>query len=520
MDMKQLPIILSLLALLSLGFDAAAYQDDPAYVKPGEKKDASSDSSDVNTDSQDGSDDDDESKGVIIQQDDSGTIEGFGDTWQGLKRLERIQFLSNIATLRNSPTLLPFHAPDTTFDFNKPQPVPLNRSDIDPVFGSPFSPIMTPIRNLEAYLGDTLGMNFGIYYTLLYQHVTNGVANTPRNQGTGRLDVNLVWNLWEYPVVGRKDEAAVGHGLLGILVRQGNQIGVPNDMETSMAAGSFQGLNSLYTGQFGGAATLNLLYYQQGFFNDRAVVSVGKIHPNQYIGLNFWANDESRQFLAGPFDGIQPLGSSQGGYSLGVALQLIPSDSIFINAVATDALGSPETMFSTVDEGFLWTSVEAGLLLPGFVDEFGGPTALSVIWSGQNLDAFSTGPNYERTWSNALALQVQGHLSEQVGYWAQGGIAEPDMSSTSAQFSCGIGIEEPLGRRGDLFGVAYNWSKPSDNLQGISQSGSQSLVEMFYRIQLTGSLQLSPDIQIVVDGSLPGANNYAVVFGLRLTTDF
>ena len=27
---------------------------------------------------------------VIIQQDDSGTIEGFGGTWRGLKRLERI----------------------------------------------------------------------------------------------------------------------------------------------------------------------------------------------------------------------------------------------------------------------------------------------------------------------------------------------------------------------------------------------------------------------------------------------
>ena len=91
----------------------------------------------------------------------------------------------------------------------------------------------------------------------------------------------------------------------------------------------------------------------------------------------------------------------------------------FVNALVTDALGSPETLFSTVDEGFIWASVEAGMLLPGFTDEFGGPTALSVIWSGQNLDAFSTGPNYERTWSNSLALQLQGHLTEDVGYWAQ-----------------------------------------------------------------------------------------------------
>ena len=92
------------------------------------------------------------------------------------------------------------------------------------------------------------------------------------------------------------------------------------------------------------------------------------------------------------------------------------------------------------------------------------------------------------------------------------------MSSITSQFSCGVGVERPFGRRGDLFGAAFNWSRPSDGLAG--PVGEQSMFEVFYRIQLTGSCQLSPDVQVVVDpGDRPGGGT-PVIFGLRLTTDF
>ncbi len=458
---------------------------------------------------------------VPDQQDDSGTLGGYGETWRGLRHLERIQFLSNIATLKSSPTFLPRPDLDLDLDWSKPRPTPLGRTDLDPLLGSPLSPIMSPLRNLESYLGDAAGLNFGIYYTLLYQNVSNPVADAPRNLGTGRLDVNLVWNLWESPggghTHGHGGPSHDGHGLVGVLVRQGQQIGVRQDRSTSESVGSTQGLNSLYLGPDGGPATLNLLYYQQGFLDDRIVASVGKLHPNQYIGLNFWANDESRQFLAGPFDGIQTLGSSQGGYQLGAALQAVLHDRVFMNAIVVDALGTPQTAFSTLGEGYLWTAAELGCLLPVDEERLGGPSALSVIWAGSNLDAFSTPGGRERRWSNGFALQFQGHLTTDLGIWAQGGVAAKTFSGTTADVSVGIGYERPFGRRGDLMGLAYNWSEPSDLLPGQS---SQSMIEAFYRIQLTGSLQLSPDIQVVFDPGDRAGDDPVVILGVRLTTDF
>ncbi|MEC8560012.1 MAG: carbohydrate porin [Planctomycetota bacterium] len=512
MSTKPILPVLLVMATVLAGTRQARGQDDPNYVKPKnmDKADEAPKAPDE----------------VILQQDDSGTLEGYGGDWEGLRHLERIQFLSNITTLRNSPTLFPLRPSEATLELLKPRPFPLGRQELDPLLGSPFSPVMSPIRNVEEYLNQTLGLNFGVYYTLLYQNIQNPIPGAERNIGTGRLDFNVVWNLWENPGSTEKDAGHDGHGLVGILVRQGNQIGVPNSVNTDQSVGSTQGLNSLYTGGAGGAATLNLLYYQQGFLDDRVVLSGGKLHPNQYIGLNFWANDEARQFLAGPFDGIQVLGLSHGSYQYGVAGQFGINESVFVNAIVTDALGTPETDFSTFDEGFVWVAAEVGWVLPFDTEELGGPTVLTAIWAGQNLDyvngqAVGDADDYRYHWSNGFGLQLQGHLTRNLGVWAQGGVAEERMSATNAEVSVGIGLEEPFGREGDLFGAAYNWSKPSSILADSTlQEREQSIFEVFYRIQLTGSCQLSPDIQVVVDPGLRSGNETSVVLGLRLTTDF
>ena len=511
--MKHSILFAILLAILLPDCQRVCGQDDPTYVKPKDDTDSKQTAPE-------------ERAPVFLQQDDSGTLEGYGGEWRGLQHLERIQFLSNITTLRNSPTLFPLRDSKAKLDFSTPHPFPLNRGRVEPVLGSPLSPVMSPIRNIEEYLNQTLGMNFGIYYTLLYQNVSDPIPGSQNNIGTGRLDLNMVWNLWESPGSGEAHEGHDGHGLVGILMRQGNQIGVPNDVNTDNSVGSTQGLNSLYTGQAGGAATLNLFYYQQGLMDDRLVMSIGKLHPNQYIGLNFWANDESRQFLAGPFDGIQVLGLSHGSYQLGVAGQFAINESLFINAMVTDALGTPETTFSTLDEGFVWTAAEIGWVLPFDTDALGGPTVLTAIWAGKNLDYVTdqAGANIGKNnyqWSNGFALQIQGHITRELGIWAQGGVAEKKMSTTNAELSVGMGVESPFGRQGDLFGAAFNWSKPSSMFENSpTPVKEQSMFEVFYRIQLTGSCQLTPDIQVVLDPGLRGSSATPVILGLRLTTDF
>ena len=120
--------------------------------------------------------------------------------------------------------------------------------------------------------------------------------------------------------------------------------------------------------------------------------------------------------------------------------------------------------------------------------------------------------------------RFQGHLSEDLGLWVQGGVADEYMSTIESEVSCGIGLERPLGREGDLFGVAFNWSRPSSALGpapgSLEPPSEQTMMELFYRIQLTGSCQLTPDIQVVFDPGNRPSGSTPVIFGLRLTTDF
>ena len=125
------------------------------------------------------------------------------------------------------------------------------------------------------------------------------------------------------------------------------------------------------------------------------------------------------------------------------------------------------------------------------------------------------------------------------------------MATVNASVSCGIGIEKPFGRRGDLFGLGFNWMRPSSAISSAGNGGGllggtstavefvglpynqtnvfaspgttarpQSMIEAFYRVQLTESMQLTPDIQVVFDPSARDDTDVSVVLGLRLTTDF
>ena len=174
---------------------------------------------------------------------------------------------------------------------------------------------------------------------------------------------------------------------------------------------------------------------------------------------------------------------------------MIPVDWMFVNAMITDALGTPYTMFSTLDEGYYWAAVEAGFVIPPFSDDFDAPSSLSFIWSRQNLDALAASPR--RQISNSLAVQFQGHLSRISGFGSR--VESRRHMSESSPSSPWHRDGASAGREGDLLGVAFNWSRPSSALgstvPGLAVPDEQSMMELFYRIQLTSSCQLTPDLR-------------------------
>jgi porin len=91
------------------------------------------------------------------------------------------------------------------------------------------------------------------------------------------------------------------------------------------------------------------------------------------------------------------------------------------------------------------------------------------------------------------------------------------MSAIDRQFNAAIRWDRPFGRNDEAIGAGFSWSRPTD-LYDPSRREIM-MIETYYRIQLTESMQLSPDLQIVLQPAT-GADRPVYVFGIRLKTQF
>jgi carbohydrate-selective porin OprB len=82
--------------------------------------------------------------------------------------------------------------------------------------------------------------------------------------------------------------------------------------------------------------------------------------------------------------------------------------------------------------------------------------------------------------------------------------------------SGGIAYEAPFGRKHDLAAIAVVWSRPSP-LSGLRD---ETLVELFYRIEVVKAVSISPDLQVVFDPSNNPGDDVVFVPGIRLHVRF
>lgn len=57
----------------------------------------------------------------------------------------------------------------------------------------------------------------------------------------------------------------------------------------------------------------------------------------------------------------------------------------------------------------------------------------------------------------------------------------------------GIAHVHPFGRRGDMFGAAFNYTEPSS-----AGRHHENVFESFYRLRITQSVDLGPDLEVSI----------------------
>ena len=87
--------------------------------------------------------------------------------------------------------------------------------------------------------------------------------------------------------------------------------------------------------------------------------------------------------------------------------------------------------------------------------------------------------------------------------WSEGGAALLSNAATA-------GLLRYFPSRGDLTGFAMTWEDPSDKALN-----EQNAIEVFYRLQISRTLAITPSVQVIVDPALNPNDDAVTLFGLR-----
>ncbi len=343
----------------------------------------------------------------------------------------------------------------------------------DPLLqNDPLHFILGPLDNAAKRFVLSDRMAFGATYTFLNQFATVTPDGVRHNQTSGRLDFSGSYVLY------RRESTS---GSFSLLVRSGTNIGYSQQWNLSDALGSGVFLNCLQGGGAQRPITLNVLYYRQDFLAKRLSLYVGKIHPNEFVSLSMYNNDERTQFLNGENDGNLAL-ASDGTYAGGGAVEFQATKHLYFHLVAVDTEGSQQANLKTMANLKYLEALETG-----WFSGHPGKNYLNfrfVLWRD---DTATMGSGY----GGGFAFE-----HEFLNGWApftRFGWATDTGTSIKQTDTVGTVNTHPWGRRGDMFGASFSYTEPSPG-----GKHHESIFESFYRLRLAQSINIGPDLEVSI----------------------
>jgi porin len=371
----------------------------------------------------------------------------------------------------------------------------LARIPADPlVRRDPLAPILHSIDNFAERTVQSERFKFGATYTFLNQYATIVPDGVRHDQFSGRLDFTGAWTAYDH---------GSSAGSISLLVRSGSNIGDSQQFNLSDEIGSGVFLNCLQGGGPQEPITLNILYWRQDFLDKRLSFYVGKIHPNEYITLSMFNNDERTQFLNGANDGNLGV-ASDGVYGGGGAVEFQATRHLYVHALAVDTEGAQQRNIETLVDRKYMEGVEVGWASGSLGEEYRHYRV--GMWrddTKNNGSGFGGAFGFEHEFFS--------------GWTPFGRFAFGTSNGTSIKQVEDIGVARvhPFGRRGDMFAFAFNHTEPS-----FGGRHHESLFESFYRLRLIQSVRIGPDVEVSVHPTYATKAYTTTLLGARMEIIF
>jgi porin len=363
----------------------------------------------------------------------------------------------------------------------------------------PFNFFIKPWRKYNSKLKNAIGLEFSLAYTALYQVANRATQGEGRNQAASVIwDFNGLWSVlpkkWGNP------------GYIGFRSRSKHTLFT--DIPPNSLAGEIGSLWSTAAFFTVNNFAVSQLWWEQHLFADKLIFRAGKLDQSNYIdSFNF---SSSTLFFTNAAFSHNPTIPFPGN-GLGAAALFQPNDLFYIMGSFGDANGDSSTFeFDTFfDDQQFFTAVEVGFV--PLINIVGKGNYHIALWHSDGNKKNNT-PS-----GSGLAITFQQSIRNNYNTFLRYSFSNGKVTNVKQILSGGVGVYDPFnkGLKDNLLGLAVSWGEPEDqNLR------AQYVIESFLRLQFFKSMQVTPDIQLIMSPSNAPDENFVAVFGLRFRVAF
>ena len=342
--------------------------------------------------------------------------------------------------------------------------------------------------------------------THVWQGAVDGIQTNNSDRINGVYDLDFVYLIWVDETTANNADYIIAH------------------LSTRMSFGS--GIDEKVGGYFSvneSAKGDNDFYADKAFaeftiMGRDMVFYVGKIQIEDYFDSNVVANCEYSQFLAGPLYINQSIPLPGKGF--GAVAKWQQSDNWYIQAGIGDAHANQreigwQTGFHGEDD-FI-SMAEVGFR-PDLIDKTGNYRF--TLWYDPQKKEYLDSSGIKRD-DAGFSMSFDQQFTDKMTAFFRYGWADDKVNETEDFISFGAQLTSPLkGRDDDVFAIGYAQGKRSTHGLAQDQAKTPELIEAYYNIQLTESLNLTPSLQFVSNPGGQKKQSNATVFGLRCVYEF
>ena len=365
------------------------------------------------------------------------------------------------------------------------------------------SPLFKGIFNLRSYhdfqesLERDHGITYGLDYNMLYQYATPSSGESNALGGVFRL-----YGSWTPTEINDSHP-----GSLVIKVENRHRLGADIAPQKLANEIDYAGLTAVTFSDAG--SLLTNLYWTQNFNNNNFAYIVGQVDATDYVDVyglvNIWTEFNNLAFTTNPTIPVPNQG-------IGGALRWTIKDHYYVLAGLADANGDPGQPLDGFDSFFkeheYFKHIELGWI--GSWEQRFDDNVHMTLWqvderTEPNIpDGWGTTFSFSREFDNWLPFL-------RLGYGDGGGAILDRSISTGFGYSP-IGVSDRLG-------LGLNWGRPNVDLYD-EVNDNQYTLEAYYRMQVLKHLQVTPDLQLLLNPALNPDEDKIWVFSLRARLAF